>query len=287
MAVLDLSADGYAEATQPGKGVGATDPEHLRSWRSTRQTGRSCSAASQHLFDALARRPRGGFNYQAAGEAMPDPYVAIPSRCVTGDCGRFIRPEYEFVSSRRDIGDFVKQDPASSDDHAVLLGPDDQPISDSTSGLFCAYNPATTTVSVRAGGLVYSQQVTVEQGSVERPCGTVPWIDPPPEDVETPIDSDAPEPTPNDDPRGPNPTGGSFPVDIPPPAASTPPPSRAPAPAPTPKPAIPPVLPAAIIPPFLVQLPNNAFVPPVINPAGASSRAAEPAERHLARLGVR
>ena len=42
------------------------------------------------------------------------------------------------------------------------------------SGLFCAFNPGTTTVTIRAGGLSASLPVTVEAGSVREPCGTVP-----------------------------------------------------------------------------------------------------------------
>ncbi len=121
------------------------------------------------LFDALARRPRGGYNYTANSVVTPDPYVGIPSRCV-GRCTGYIQPEYTFSSSRPSIGDFVRQDPDSADAHAVLLGADDKPIADASSGLFCAYNPGTTTISIRAGGLVYSQQVRVEQGSVDVPA---------------------------------------------------------------------------------------------------------------------
>jgi hypothetical protein len=41
------------------------------------------------------------------------------------------------------------------------------------SGLFCAYNAGTTTVSITTGGLTYSEPVTVQSGFAEYPCGTV------------------------------------------------------------------------------------------------------------------
>ncbi len=44
----------------------------------------------------------------------------------------------------------------------------------SQSGLFCAYNAGTTTVTISAGGLSASLPVTVQAGSVREPCGTVP-----------------------------------------------------------------------------------------------------------------
>ncbi len=58
----------------------------------------------------------------------------------------------------------------------MLLGPDGKPIptpAGAKSGLFCAYNAGTTIVTISAGGLSASLPVTVQAGSVRRPCGTI------------------------------------------------------------------------------------------------------------------
>jgi hypothetical protein len=210
------------------------------------------------LFSALARRPRGGMRYKSDDVPLPDPYVPIPARCLGGECASFISPEYEFRSSRPDIGDFVRQDSDSPDERTVLLGRDDKPIADHASGLFCPFNAGTTTVSVRAGGLVYSQTITVQPGSVRRPCGTVPLVDPPPaKPAEVVPDMPGPSPGGEPQPSTPGGTAGVVPPAVP--AAPAPPVAR-PAPPPSPLPAV------AIAPPFLVQLPNSGFLPPVIQP---------------------
>ena len=105
--------------------------------------------------------------------------MPIPETCTGPDCGQFIAPEYTFTSSAPDIGDFVEPEPGSESARAVRQGPNGKPIPDSHSGLFCAYNAGTTTVSITTGGLTYSEQVTVQAGSVEQPCGTVPLKNPP------------------------------------------------------------------------------------------------------------
>ena len=126
------------------------------------------------LFEALARRPRAG-SRSVFEKKVPetDPYIPIPSNCVGVACSKRLTPEYTFTSSRPDIGNFVKPNLASSDPHAVLLGPKGEPESDPTSGLFCAYNAGTTIVTISAGELSASLSVTVQAGSVRRPCGTV------------------------------------------------------------------------------------------------------------------
>ncbi len=68
----------------------------------------------------------------------------------------------------------MRQDPNSTNLRKPFLGADDKPVSDSRSGLFCAFNAGTTTVTVRAGGLSFAQQVRILPGSVQRPCGTRP-----------------------------------------------------------------------------------------------------------------
>jgi hypothetical protein len=125
------------------------------------------------LFQGLARRPSGG-SAVIEGETVPDPYVPLPEPCVGSGCSQFIAPEYTFKSSNEEVGQFVEPEPASLNPRAVLQGADGKPIPDAQSGLFCAYNAGTTTVSITSGGLTYSEPVTVQAGSVEQPCGTVP-----------------------------------------------------------------------------------------------------------------
>jgi hypothetical protein len=156
------------------------------------------------LFDALARRPRAG-TLSAGGveEGEVDPYIPIPENCVGATCEtNDLFPEYTFTSSRPDIGDFVEPNLASPDPHAVLQNPKGEPIHDSKSGLFCAYNAGTTTVTISAGGLSSSLPVTVQAGSVRQPCGTQPLKEvagvqeqstaPPPPPPPTPAPTSAP-----------------------------------------------------------------------------------------------
>ncbi len=132
------------------------------------------------LFQGLARRPSGGSRLAAsAQEQDPDPYVPVPQTCQGSDCGQFIEPQYTFSSSNPDIGNFVKHDDSSTNVRAVLQDASGKPIPDPTSGIFCAFNAGTTTVTLQAGGLSYSEVVTVQGGSVLQPCGTVPLVNPP------------------------------------------------------------------------------------------------------------
>lgn len=133
------------------------------------------------LFRGLARRPRGGDRWggQASNSggrspAGSDPYTQLPTPCGSRGCANSLQPEFRFTSSDPDIGDFVQQDPSSTNLRKPLIGPDDKVISDSGSGLFCAFNAGTTTITVESGGLSYSRRVTVLGGSALRPCGTRP-----------------------------------------------------------------------------------------------------------------
>jgi hypothetical protein len=189
------------------------------------------------LFEALARRPAGGLEVQGSGSSArtaPDPYVPIPETCQGAGCGRFIQPVYTFTSSHPDIGDFVEQDPSNANRRAVLEGPNGKPVIDHDSGLFCAFNPGTTTVSVQTGGLTYSEQVTVQGGSVQQPCGTVPLINPPAREVSANLGL-APLP-----PAAAAPESSPTPLSILPPAPPPVPLQVTPAPAPRPVSAPPP-----------------------------------------------
>jgi hypothetical protein len=215
------------------------------------------------LFDALARRPLGGSDWYLSSSGSswfvgPGAYDPIPSHCAGPNCAYQIPEQVTYSSSQRDIGDFVAHDTSSSNSHQVALGSGGKPIADSSSGLFCAYNAGTTTVTVTAGGLSYSLPVTVQQGSVRQPCGTVPLLNPPNRTV-----AGAPVPPPPPAPPGPAPAN---------PAPVTPPPAPHPVipPAPVPHPA---AVPAPVPHPALTPVHHSATVPapfPVAVPAPAA-----------------
>lgn len=134
--------------------------------------GRVLNRSQPALFRGLGRRPRSGNRGPGVGS---DPYVALPNPPCVGGCVGRIEPEARFVSSDPDIANFVRQDPASSNPRKPFIDPrTDSTVADASSGLLCAFNAGTTTVSVHSGGLSYSTTVTVRGGSVLRPCGTVP-----------------------------------------------------------------------------------------------------------------
>jgi len=136
------------------------------------------------LFDALARRPVSGVDWEAqsSGDSVfggAQPYDPLPFDCEGSNCAYQIPEQVTFTSSQADIGNFVEHDSTSANDLAVKLGANGKPIADSSSGLFCAYNAGTTTVTVAAGGLSFSLPVTVQAGTVAQPCQTVPLTSPP------------------------------------------------------------------------------------------------------------
>jgi hypothetical protein len=142
--------------------------------------------SQQALFEALARRPAAGV---AAGASDPETggtliypssYDPIPTDCQGLNCAYEVPLEYTFTSSNPDVGDFVAHEASSDNPRQVELGPNGKPVPDPHSGLFCAYNEGPTTVSITAGGLTYSEPVTVQGGSAEYPCQTVPLTNPPP-----------------------------------------------------------------------------------------------------------
>ncbi|HTU28940.1 MAG TPA: hypothetical protein VMF07_06140, partial [Solirubrobacteraceae bacterium] len=132
------------------------------------------------LFDGLARRPLEGTEWQANAAGGPptflgpEPYDPIPNDCQGRNCSFQIPEQFSFTSSKPAIGNFVEHDDSSSNPLAVKLGNNQLPVADASSGLFCAFNAGTTTITLTAGDLTYSMPVTVQSGSVEYPCGTVP-----------------------------------------------------------------------------------------------------------------
>jgi hypothetical protein len=202
-------------------------------------------------FQALARRPRsGGDVFNGLRTQNTDPYIPIPLNCVGSACAEGLEPEYTFSSSNPEIGNFVKPDPAEPSGLEPMLNAKEEPIqeTDGKSGLFCAFNPGTTTVTISAGGLSYSLPVTIQPGSVRQPCGTVPANKTPGAQQAEPVP--APPPTPA-------------------PVAATPVSSTPPLPVP-----VPPSAPAAarpVTPPppsfFLTSVPSGfvlGFVPPPV-----------------------
>lgn len=202
------------------------------------------------LFAGLARRPRAGGNAEKFGnDSVTDPYIPIPEECVGLACASGVFPEYTFSSSREDIGNFVKRNTASADPLAVLQGSKGEPVEDPHSGLFCAFNPGTTIVTIEAGGLAASLPVTVEKGSVREPCGTVPL-----KEARANVEQSPPPPPPpplSTAPASSPPAAAAPPIPLPPPPAV--PPAHAPA-----KP------PAPFVPLAALGAPVLAFVPPPV-----------------------
>jgi hypothetical protein len=198
------------------------------------------------LFSGLGRRPLGGDRWgTAAAGGVPnpsggDPYTQFPpGQCLVAGCASRISPEYSFTSSDPDIADFVRQDPNSTNLRKPFLDPKGKVVTDNSSALLCPFNAGTTTVTVNAGGYSYSQPLTVQAGSVQRPCGTRPLK---PDRFKRNAASATPPPPPPP-PASPGPTPANFPP---------PPPPAAPPPPPVPNPVHivppPPVIPAAFIP---------------------------------------
>jgi hypothetical protein len=232
------------------------------------------------LFRGLGRRPRGGdrWGQASAGSGNPDPsggdpYTLFPpDQCLVAGCAARISPEYSFVSSDPDIADFVRQDPASTNLRKPFLDANDKVVTDNSSGLLCPFNAGTTTVTVSAGGFSYSEQVTVLDGSVQRPCGTRPLRPDRFRRASAIAAPPAPPPPPNSPPGGP-------PVELvppPPPAAAPPPPNPPPPPPnppplPPPPPFLPPAAPPLGVVPAIVPPPPPPIVRP-LPPGGAPAR---------------
>ena len=203
------------------------------------------------LFSGLGRRPLGGDRWGAAsaGSAIPNPsggnpYTQFPpEQCLVAGCEDRLEPEYSFTSSDPDIADFVRQDPESTNLRKPYLDQSDKVVTDPTSGLLCPFNAGTTTITVSAGGYSYAERVTVQGGSVRRPCGTRPLR--PDRFVRSPAAAAVPPPPPAPPPSSP-------PVNLTPPV---------PAPVPTPPAATPPPNPVNVIPP--APLSPAVFLPPL------------------------
>ncbi len=193
------------------------------------------------MFQALARRVRAGNRALKNSLSLEtDPYIPIPSNCIGTACSHGLLPEYSFSSSRPDIGNFVKQNLEVAGAQPTPVLEHEEVVPDPSSGLFCALNAGTTIVTITAGGLSSSLPVTVQAGSVRRPCGTTRL-------KELPAQQSAAAP-------------------VPPPAPAPAPAGPAPATAPTPLVPVPPA-PAVPVPPAVVHpAPAKAFffLPPAL-----------------------
>ncbi len=222
------------------------------------------------MFAGLARRPRAGNEGSGESETESLSYVftPIPANCVGAICppnGPGLLPAYSFTSSNEEVGRFVEQELHSAEPNAVKFNSKEEPIFEvgrrnakglveSKSGLFCALNPGETKVTISAGGLSATLAVTVEAGSVRRPCGTVPIKHSPAQESQIAAPASPP----------PTQTPATSPASAPPVLPLPPAPVQAPAPPVRP--------PAHTQPPFFIQPTLPALLvpflpPPLVEPA--------------------
>jgi hypothetical protein len=239
--------------------------------------------SSPALFQGLGRRPIAGDRWGPSSGATDspeppgsNPYAVFPiEQCLQSDCASRIEPEYTFTSSEPEIANFVEQDPESTNLRKPLQDSSGHVIPDSKSGILCAFNSGTTTVTISAGGLAYSVPVTVLGGSVEQPCGTVP-LSPSRFAHQAAATPSSPPP-----PPAPAPAPAPAPLAPPPPpplpAPHVAPPAKAPPivpPVPLPLPVLIGAVLASSPPPAIPPPPAAAFGRP-IPPGGATVRAFE------------
>jgi hypothetical protein len=262
-------------------------------------------ARSQTLeFQAIARRPRGSLattrgNTGSSFENLLgfDNYVQIPTpSCSTGvTC---IQPDYSFTSSDPTIGDFVQ--PSGPGSRIPRTSSKGRTTASAASGLFCAFNSGTTTVSVTVGLLTASLPVTVRPGGFGRPCGTVaraavapqpglgvprlpgaPAVAPavvPRVAIQVPRPRPQPAPT----PPPPAPPAPARPAPPPPPPL---PAERKPIPAPRAKPKTSPLVVPPVLPAIPTPTPPGGATVPGQSPASAPRR--EKAHKHASQSAYR
>jgi photosystem II stability/assembly factor-like uncharacterized protein len=134
--------------------------------------GLTVARSSTLRFQGIARRPIGSLATTPAADTFPgfDNYVTIPA---SGLCAGCTPPSYTFASSKPAVGDFVV--PSAPGSPVPFIDPQTgRPDQSAASGLFCGYNPGTTTITLTVGLLTYQLPVTVKSGGSGPPCGTVP-----------------------------------------------------------------------------------------------------------------
>lgn len=219
------------------------------------------------LFSALARRPRAGGVASGSSTANESASFIPLSSCEGSECAHGILPEFEFTSSEPRIGRFVEPNLLLGSGEEVKLSKD-EPIPNEGQArnypLFCALNPGTTVVTVQAGGLSASLPVTVEPGSVRRPCGTTPI-------TKTPLKAQERSVTTPLQPENGAPGPASTPpiLPLPPAPLASPPLPAAAHPAAAPAAFLAPVAPA-LLPPVIVPPP----LPPAAEPTPPSGTSA-------------
>jgi hypothetical protein len=243
-------------------------------------SGLTVTQSSTLSFQAIGQRPPGTLATTVVNPGFPGyaNYVSIPA----SNCSGCIGPSYSFASSDTSIGDFVVPTAPGSQFPLIVNG---HPVHSSSSGLFCAYNPGTTTVTVTSGLLSSSYTVTVTPGIVGSPCGSVTCptcgtvvhlgggVSAPPAGGSSP----PPPPTSSATPIPARLPHISLPVPLPPkptPAKARPP--TPPVPRPLPAVAVPPTLLAAAAAGLLAAVIVPPIPPPVtpIPPGGATAQAA-------------
>ncbi len=211
-------------------------------------------------FAGLARRPRAGneASGENEGERFSYTFTPIPANCVGTICEEGITPAYSFTSSNEEVARFVEPELSSAEPNAIKFNSKEEPIFEeknksakglweSSSGLLCALNPGKTNVTINAGGFSATLPVTVEAGSVRRPCGTVPAKHPPAQEQQVGAPATPPAAT----------TPATAPASAPPILPVPPPPSAA---------APPPARPARPLPPFFLQTLPPLLLPAIVPP---------------------
>jgi hypothetical protein len=242
-------------------------------------------------FQAIGRRPQGSLaTAPQTGDTFAgyDNYVEIPA----SGCGTCITPSYTFSSSNPDVGNFVT--PSGPGSPLPAYGDDSKPITNAKSGLFCAYSPGSTVVTVTAGLLSASYTVNVTSEGIGAPCNLVPYntvneVTP----SATPVVS-AGAPAAATPPPPPAGAATVIAASAPPPPLAPPPPAvaapHAPLPSPTPL-AVAPLVPsssvfaqpAAILPPPPITaqpIPPGGATAPSVSQQPASAQRREKARKH-------
>jgi hypothetical protein len=132
-------------------------------------SGLNAKRSSTLQFQAIGRRPPSTIATTPIQDTFPgyNQYVSIPAAA----CATCVAPSYSFTSSNPIVGNFVQASTPGSPYPALTAS--GAAIPSSQSGLFCAFNPGTTTVTVTSGLLSSSLPVTVANGGSGPPCGTV------------------------------------------------------------------------------------------------------------------
>ncbi|HEX4305790.1 MAG TPA: hypothetical protein VHZ54_07140 [Solirubrobacterales bacterium] len=240
--------------------------------------GEQIAAGEAEIFEGLGRLPEGGIRVDQSGGAAvfegPEPYVTFPFpsqslSCQGDNCPFAVSVEYAFSSSDPEVGDFVT--PGGQPDT------EGRRATDPRSGFFCAKSPGTTTVSLTAGGLTYSEPVTVTEGEIGEGCrlpellfgdGQVMAVEPAPSE---PAPEAPPPPVVHHVTPQPLPLPGHAPT--PTPAHHSPPQAHHVPQAPTPTPSTTPSAPA----PHAIRPVVSPHPPPAVEPAPPTGVSPQPA----------